>query len=102
LAKRNQKTPDAPAAKLFVKVQPGASRNAIVGKSGEEWKLAVTAPPVEGRANEACIDLVAKRLGIPRSAVRIARGQSGRKKILEIEGLPIAEIEQRLGEVGGT
>jgi uncharacterized protein YggU (UPF0235/DUF167 family) len=73
-----------------------------VGKSGEEWKLAVTAPPVEGRANEACIDLVAKRLGIPRSAVRIARGQSGRKKILEIEGLPIAEIEQRLGEVGGT
>jgi uncharacterized protein YggU (UPF0235/DUF167 family) len=73
-----------------------------VGKSGEEWKLAVTAPPVEGRANEACIDLVAKRLGIPRSAVRIARGQSVRKKILEIEGLPIAEIEQRLGEVGGT
>jgi uncharacterized protein YggU (UPF0235/DUF167 family) len=52
---------------------------------------------VEGRANQACIELVAERLGIPRSAVRIARGQSGRKKILEIEGLPIGEIERRLG-----
>jgi uncharacterized protein (TIGR00251 family) len=83
-----------------VKVQPGASRNAIVGKSGDEWKLAVTAPPVEGRANQACIELVAERLGIPRSAVRIARGQSGRKKVLEIEGLPAAEIERRLGDGG--
>jgi len=71
-----------------------------VGKNGDEWKLAVTAPPVEGRANQACIELVAERLGIPRSAVRIARGHSGRKKILEIEGLPIGEIERRLGEGG--
>ena len=71
-----------------------------MGKNGDEWKLAVTAPPVEGRANQACIELVAERLGIPRSAVRIARGQSGRKKILEIEGLPIGEIERRLGEGG--
>jgi len=68
-----------------------------VGKNGEEWKLAVTAPPLEGRANQACIELVAERLGIARSAVRIARGQTGRKKILEIEGLPAAEIERRLG-----
>lgn len=83
-----------------MKVQPGASRNAVVGKNGDEWKLAVTAPPVEGRANQACIELVAERLGIPRSGVRIARGQSGRKKILEIEGLPIGEIERRLGEGG--
>jgi hypothetical protein len=97
LAKRNQGKPDAPIVRLSVKVQPGASRNAVVGKNGEEWKLAVTAPPVEGRANQACIELVAERLGIPRSAVRIARGQSGRKKILEIEGLPIGEIERRLG-----
>jgi len=71
-----------------------------VGKNGDEWKLAVTAPPVEGRANQACIELVAERLGIPRSAVRIARGQSGRKKVLEIEGLPIGEVERRLGEGG--
>lgn len=71
-----------------------------MGKNGDEWKLAVTAPPVEGRANQACIELVAERLGIPRSAVRIARGQSGRKKVLEIEGLPIGEIERRLGEGG--
>jgi hypothetical protein len=97
LAKRNQGKPDALIVRLSVKVQPGASRNAVVGKNGEEWKLAVTAPPVEGRANQACIELVAERLGIPRSAVRIARGQSGRKKILEIEGLPIGEIERRLG-----
>ena len=71
-----------------------------MGKNGDEWKLAVTAPPVEGRANQACIELVAERLGIARSAVRIARGQSGRNKILEIEGLPIGEIERRLGEGG--
>ena len=96
MAKRNQGKPDAAIIRLSVKVQPGASRNAVVGRNGDEWKLAVTAPPVEGRANQACIELVAERLGIPRSAVRIARGQSGRKKILEIEGLPIGEIERRL------
>ena len=83
--------------RVSVKVQPGASRNAIVGKIDGDWKLAVTAPPVEGRANQACIDLIAEQLGIPRSAVRIARGQSGRRKLLEIEGLPVAEIERRLG-----
>jgi uncharacterized protein (TIGR00251 family) len=79
-----------------VKLQPGASRNAVAGKTGDQWKLVVTAPPVGGRANEACILLLSEVLGVPRSAVTIVRGQTSRKKILEIDGLAANEIERRL------
>jgi len=98
LNKRTTKKEVVPRARLAIKVQPGASRNAVVGKVGEEWKLSVTAPAVEGRANRACIDLLAGRLRVPRSAVRIQRGESSRRKVLEIAGLSITQIEQRLAE----
>ena len=84
------------SSRLAVKLQPGASRNAITGKSGDEWKLAVTAPAVDGRANEACILLLSEVLGVSRSAIKILRGQTSRKKLLEIEGLAADEIERRL------
>jgi uncharacterized protein (TIGR00251 family) len=85
-----------PRSRLAVKLQPGASRNAVVAKAGGEWKLAVTAPPVNGRANDACILLLSEVLGVPRSAVTIVRGQTSRRKILEIYGLTAEEIERRL------
>ncbi len=79
-----------------MKLQPGASRNAVVGKSSGQWKLAVTAPPVDGRANEACVLLLSEVLGVARAAIRILRGQTSRTKILEIEGLAADESERRL------
>ncbi len=86
-----------PRCRLDVKLQPGASRNAVVAKTSGEWKLAVTAPPVDGRANEACIRLLSAVLSVPRAAVTLLRGQTNRKKLFEIEGLSAEEAEARLG-----
>jgi uncharacterized protein len=61
-------------------------------------KARVAAPPVEGEANAALIRLLAKALGLPRSAVRIASGDTARVKVLEIDGLSEAEVRQRLGQ----
>jgi hypothetical protein len=60
-------------------------------------KARVAAPPVEGEANAALVRLVAKALGLPRSAVRIASGETARVKVLEIDGLDEAEVRRRLG-----
>jgi uncharacterized protein YggU (UPF0235/DUF167 family) len=60
-------------------------------------KVRVAAPPVEGEANAALVRLVAKALGLPRSAVRIASGETARIKVLEVDGLDEAEVRRRLG-----
>ena len=88
---------DTSAGATFqVKVQPRAKKNAIIGEIGDALKLALTAPPVEGRANQACIALVAELLNLPRSSVTIAAGQSSRKKIIHVAGMSAAEVQQRL------
>jgi uncharacterized protein YggU (UPF0235/DUF167 family) len=60
-------------------------------------KARVAAPPVEGEANAALLKLVAKALGLPRSAVRIASGETARVKVLEVVGLVEAELRRKLG-----
>ncbi len=88
---------DSSAGATFqVKVQPRAKKNAIVGEVGDALKLALTAPPLEGRANEACVAFLAELLNVPRSSVTIAAGQSSRKKIIRVAGIPAAEVQQRL------
>ena len=57
----------------------------------------VTAPPVEGAANKAVVELLARELGVPRSAVKIVLGERSREKVIEVEGLSDAEGKQRLG-----
>jgi uncharacterized protein len=79
-----------------VKVQPRARRNAITGALGDALKVALTAPPVEGRANEACIEFFAKLLKVPRSSITIASGHTGRRKIICVTGLRVEEIRTRL------
>lgn len=69
-----------------VKVQPRARRNAIVGEIGGALKIALTAPPLDGRATHACIEFLADVLDLPRSAVTIVSGQSNRKKIVRVSG----------------
>ena len=81
---------------LTVKVQPGASKDRVVGRIGEEWKVTLTAPPVEGRANRACIDFLARLLGIPRSRVHLVRGQTSRRKLIRVEGLSSDEVGEKL------
>jgi len=79
-----------------VKVHPRAKKNAITGELGEALKIALTAPPVEGRANDACIKFLAEVLRVPRASVSIAAGQSSRNKVIRVRGLTAAQVEQRL------
>jgi uncharacterized protein (TIGR00251 family) len=83
-------------ARITVKVQPRASRSESAGRLGDAWKLRLAAPPVDGKANEECIRLLAELAGVPRSAVRILRGQTARAKLVEIDGIEQAELERRL------
>lgn len=84
-------------ALLEILVQPRASRTEIVGLHRDALKIRLAAPPVEGAANEAVQRFLAKKLGVPRRAVTIVRGKTGRRKALRIEGLDSAEICRLLG-----
>jgi len=83
-------------ARITVKVHPRAKRSRVAGKLGETYKLDLAAPPVDGKANEACVRLVAERLGVPASRVRIVTGQTSRTKVLEIEGVAQESVESKL------
>jgi uncharacterized protein (TIGR00251 family) len=80
-----------------VRVQPRAKRNAIVGELGDALKIALTAPPVDGRANQACVEFFADLLGLPRSSITIASGQSSRNKVIRVTGISADELRRRLG-----
>jgi uncharacterized protein len=79
-----------------IKVQPRAKRNAITGELGDALKISLTAPPVDGKANAACIEFFANLLKVPRSSVTIAAGQSSRNKVIRVVGLPAEQIRERL------
>ena len=85
--------------RLSVRLTPRASREEIAGFEGETLRVRVTAPPVEGRANRALVRLLAKRLGVPRGAVRVVTGQTSRSKVVAIAGLAATELRRRLGGV---
>jgi uncharacterized protein (TIGR00251 family) len=79
-----------------LKVHPRAKKNAITGKTGCALKISLTAPPVEGKANQACIDFFAKLLKVPHSSVTIAAGQTSRNKVIRAAGLSAGEVQRRL------
>ncbi len=79
-----------------VRVHPRAKRDEITGELGDALKLSLTTPPVEGRANEACIQFFAKLLKVPRSSVTIASGQTRRNKILRVAGVTGEYVRGRL------
>ena len=72
---------------LAVRAQPGARKNAVVGEHGGALKVAVTAPPEDGRANEALTELLRDWLGLKRSQVELANGHTNRNKQFLIRGL---------------
>jgi uncharacterized protein (TIGR00251 family) len=81
---------------IRIKLLPKSSRNQVVGREGDHFKVKVTAPPVEGRANKALIDLLAKKLGVPKSHIEIISGKSSRLKSIRIDGLSIEEITRKV------
>ena len=88
----------AAGASFAVKVHPRAKKNAITGEAGAALKIALTAPPVDGKANAACIDFLAKLLKVPRSSVTIASGQTSRNKVILVAGLSSDVVRERLGK----
>ena len=87
----------AEAATLRLRVQPRASREAILGWREDVLRVAVTAPPVEGEANRAVTRLLARALGVAPSAVRVVQGERSRDKVVRVEGVTGPELHSRLG-----
>jgi uncharacterized protein len=92
---------DAVSTRVLLRVVPGAARAGVVGRHGEAWKVRVTAPPEDGRANEAVVRLLADELAVPRNAVLLVSGHGSRDKIVELMGLEPSQIEQRLSVAAG-
>ncbi len=78
-------------------VQPRASKNKVVGLHGDAVKIAITAPPVDGKANAAIVKFMSKLLGVGKSSIEIASGQNGRNKIIKITGVSLTEFKQKSG-----
>ncbi len=84
------------SSRLRLRVSPGSSRAAVVGRHGEAWKIRVAAPPEGGRANDAVVRLLAETLALPRGAVTLVSGHSARDKIVELAGIEPSQIDRRL------
>src|SRR3989441_12937706 len=85
-----------PYVTISIRVQPRASRNAVVGWTGDSLNIRLTAPPVEGAANAACLAFLADLLDIPQSHIEILKGGRSRDKVLRISGLSQEEVYARL------
>ncbi len=91
----------ATSLRLRIHLQPRAARNQIVGRHGDAIKIQVHAPPVDGAANAALVDLLAQTCGVPRSAIRILRGATSRTKVVEIWSDDVGACRRRLDEALG-
>lgn len=82
---------------LEIKAVPNAPRTEVVGWWGAALKVKIHAPALEGRANDALGEFLAEALGVPRRAVTLRRGDKSRQKIVQVDGLDLAEVKRRLG-----
>jgi uncharacterized protein (TIGR00251 family) len=89
-------TPHADGAVLAVRAQPGAKKTAVLGEHGGALKVAVTAPPEDGRANAALVEVLRDWLGVKRSQVELAGGHTNRNKQFLIRGLSPADLSARV------
>ena len=86
-----------PSTRVRLRVSPGSRKTELAGRYGEGWKVRVAAPPEDGRANEAVLELLAERVGLPRRALAIVSGHKARDKVVELTGMDRAETERKLG-----
>ena len=89
-------------AAFRVRVVPRASKNEISGRQGDAVKVRLTAPPVEGAANQALLELLAEQLGVRKSQIEILSGHSSRDKMVCVVGLTPGQVEARLAALGGS
>lgn len=81
---------------LAIRVQARAKRTEVAGEREGAVVIRVSAPPVDGKANEAVCRLIARRLGVPKSAVRIVRGESARDKLVRVDGVSAERVRAAL------
>jgi uncharacterized protein len=87
---------DSGSVALSVRIQPRASKNEMVTMASGGLKIRLTAPPVDGAANEALVKFLADTLSIPKSHVEIVSGHTSREKIVRISGISGAEVKRLL------
>lgn len=87
----------ADGIRLHLRIQPRASREEVAGVAGDAIRVRLTAPPVEGAANERLVRFLAARLAVSRAAVALISGHTGRTKVVEVAGLSADEATRRLG-----
>ncbi len=92
-------TEHAEGCVLPVRAQPGARRVGVQGEQGGALKVAVSAPPEDGRANQALVEVLRQALGVRRSQVQLLNGQTSRDKRFLIRGLSRAELEKRVASL---
>ena len=84
-------------ARIVLYCQPGAKQTQLAGTHDGKPKIQLKAPPVDGEANKALIAFLAQQCGVPKSAIRIEMGASGRTKRVEVEGMDEAALRLALG-----
>ncbi|HPT68790.1 MAG TPA: DUF167 domain-containing protein, partial [Syntrophomonas sp.] len=89
-------TANATGVCLEVQVQPRSSRNQVVGEQDGRLKIKLTAPPVEGEANQALVNFLAQLLQLPKKNVKLLKGESARHKLIEISGVTEQELIAKL------
>ena len=89
--------PAPPSSLLTVRLTPRAARDKLVAGADGSYRAHVTAPPVDGAANDALCRLVAKAAGVAPSRVSVARGQRSRQKVVRVDGVSEADVRARIG-----
>ena len=92
-------TAHAEGSLLPVRAQPGARKTAVLGEQAGALKVAVTAPPEDGRANQALTEALREALGLKRSQVELVSGAKARQKVFLIRGLSPKELLARVAEL---
>lgn len=85
-------TERADGVRFGVRVQPRASRDAVLGVMDGALRVALTAPPVDGEANAALVAFLAKKLGVGKRDVSIVQGETGRSKLVEVRGVTADDV----------
>jgi uncharacterized protein (TIGR00251 family) len=93
-------TPHAEGAALAVRAQPGARKNAVLGEQAGALKVAVTAPPEDGRANAAIVELLRDWLGVKRSQVALLSGERSRNKVVLVRGVTAEQLTALVARLG--
>lgn len=86
----------AEGVSFSVRVQPRARKDEVCGVQGDALKVRLTAPPVEGAANEALVSLLAKSLGVGRNQIEVVRGRTSRAKVVAVSDLSPEDVRERL------